>query len=85
MTQHFTASDTGTEQPADAPARPRAPRVYFTATVGGSDLTGPEGWRPYVRGTVVDHDVDAAHDEMTAPHVLPRIARVVDEYLEAQQ
>ncbi|MGF6880854.1 amino acid adenylation domain-containing protein/non-ribosomal peptide synthase protein (TIGR01720 family) [Nocardia sp. GAS34] len=57
--------------------------LYFTATVGRSDLTGPEGWRPYVRGAIAAHDIDAAHDAMTAPHVLPRIARVVDEYLEA--
>ncbi|GAB2677882.1 non-ribosomal peptide synthetase [Nocardia goodfellowii] len=55
--------------------------LYFHATVDSSDIFGPAGWRPYVTGTITDHDVAVTHDEMTAPHVLPVIARVLDEHL----
>ncbi|WP_431952178.1 amino acid adenylation domain-containing protein [Nocardia lijiangensis] len=56
--------------------------VYFSATVDTSDLFGPVGWQPYVTGEVVNHDVEVTHDELTARHVLPIIARVLDEHLE---
>ncbi|WP_228539979.1 non-ribosomal peptide synthetase [Nocardia sp. XZ_19_385] len=59
--------------------------LYFHATVDTSDIFGPAGWRPYVTGTITDHDVEVTHDEMTAPHVLPIIARVLDEYLGGNQ
>ncbi|WP_067903435.1 non-ribosomal peptide synthetase [Nocardia vaccinii] len=55
--------------------------VYFSATAGTSEIFGPDGWRPYVTGEITTHEVDAAHDDMTAPHVLPIIARVLDEHL----
>ncbi|MEU8900981.1 amino acid adenylation domain-containing protein [Nocardia sp. NPDC048505] len=55
--------------------------LYFHATVDSSDIFGPQGWRPYVTGAITSHDVAVTHDEMTAPHVLPSIARVLDEYL----
>ncbi|MEV0251354.1 amino acid adenylation domain-containing protein [Nocardia sp. NPDC050712] len=53
--------------------------LYFHATVDSSDIFGPAGWRPYVTGAITAHDVAVTHDEMTAPHVLPIIARVLDE------
>ncbi|WP_330230540.1 amino acid adenylation domain-containing protein [Nocardia sp. NBC_00508] len=53
--------------------------VYFSATVDTSDIFGPAGWRPYVTGEIVDYDVEVTHDELTARHVLPIIARVLDE------
>ncbi|CAM4501450.1 non-ribosomal peptide synthetase [Nocardia ninae] len=55
--------------------------VYFSATVDTSDIFGPDGWRPYVTGEISNHDVEVTHDELTAPHVLAIIARVLDEHL----
>ncbi|MEU4341616.1 amino acid adenylation domain-containing protein [Nocardia sp. NPDC023852] len=55
--------------------------VYFSATVDTSDIFGPDGWRPYVTGEIINHDVDVTHDELTAPQALPIIARVLDEHL----
>ncbi|MGV9822300.1 amino acid adenylation domain-containing protein [Nocardia xishanensis] len=59
--------------------------LYFSATVDSSDIFGPEGWRPYVTGAISNYDVEVTHDEMTAPHVLPIIARVLDEHLGGMQ
>ncbi|MEV6275421.1 amino acid adenylation domain-containing protein [Nocardia sp. NPDC051832] len=59
--------------------------LYFHATVETSDIFGPAGWRPYVTGAITQHDVAVTHDEMTAPHVLPSIARVLDEHLGGNQ
>ena len=55
--------------------------MYCSATAGTSESCGPDGWRPYVTGEITTHEVDVAHDNMTAPHVLPIIARVLDEHL----
>ncbi|WP_406275702.1 amino acid adenylation domain-containing protein [Nocardia sp. NBC_00881] len=55
--------------------------VYFSATVDTSDIFGPAGWRRYVTGEIINHDIDVTHDELTAPHVLPIIARILDEHL----
>ncbi|MGV9612168.1 amino acid adenylation domain-containing protein [Nocardia xishanensis] len=57
--------------------------VYFSATVDTSDIFGPVGWEPYVTGEVVNYDVEVTHDELTSRHVLPIIARVLDEHLQA--
>ncbi|MEV0340838.1 amino acid adenylation domain-containing protein [Nocardia sp. NPDC050713] len=59
--------------------------LYFSATVDTSDIFGPEGWRPYITGVITNHDVEVTHDELTAPHVLPVIARVLDEHLGGMQ
>ncbi|RBO82164.1 non-ribosomal peptide synthetase [Nocardia puris] len=59
--------------------------LYFSATVDSSDIFGPEGWRPYVTGALTNHDVAVTHDEMTAPHALAQIARVLDEHLGGTQ
>ncbi|MEU2257913.1 amino acid adenylation domain-containing protein [Nocardia xishanensis] len=59
--------------------------LYFSATVDSSDIFGPEGWRPYITGAITNYDVEVTHDEMTAPHVLPIIARVLDEHLGGMQ
>ncbi|MFD4352671.1 amino acid adenylation domain-containing protein [Nocardia sp. NPDC058518] len=58
--------------------------LYFSATVDTSDIFGPDGWRPYVTGEISNHDIEVTHYEMTAPHVLPIIARVLDEHLEGK-
>ncbi|MFQ6326900.1 amino acid adenylation domain-containing protein [Nocardia sp. CWNU-33] len=56
--------------------------VYFSATVDASDIFGPGGWRPYVTGDITNHDIEVTHLELTGPHALPIIARVLDaEYL----
>ncbi|MET7767094.1 amino acid adenylation domain-containing protein [Nocardia sp. NPDC005366] len=58
--------------------------LYFSATVDSSDIFGPQGWRPHVTGEITNIDIDVTHDELTAPHVLPIIARVLDEHLTAR-
>ncbi|MGW6422120.1 amino acid adenylation domain-containing protein [Nocardia sp. NPDC055053] len=58
--------------------------VYFRAISDTSDIFGPDGWRPYVTGEIINHDIEGTHYELTAPHVLPYIARVLDEHLEAR-
>ncbi|MBB5915118.1 amino acid adenylation domain-containing protein/non-ribosomal peptide synthase protein (TIGR01720 family) [Nocardia transvalensis] len=59
--------------------------LYFAATVGTSDIFGSSGWRPYVTGDLTTHELEVTHDEMTAPHALPLIARVLDDNLEGWQ
>ncbi|WP_280498516.1 non-ribosomal peptide synthetase [Nocardia farcinica] len=59
--------------------------VYFHATVDSSEIFGPDGWRPYITGRLTSHDIEATHDELTAPHVLPRIARLLDQHLGGTQ
>ncbi|MFI6041312.1 amino acid adenylation domain-containing protein [Nocardia sp. NPDC051321] len=58
--------------------------LYFSATVDSSDAVGPDGWRPYATGAVINYDIDVTHNELTAPHVLPIIARVLDEQVKGQ-
>ncbi|KZM73418.1 amino acid adenylation domain-containing protein [Nocardia terpenica] len=55
--------------------------LYFSATIDASDLVGPDSWRPYVCGTITSYDIEATHQELTAPAVLPRIARALDDHL----
>ncbi|WP_216897108.1 non-ribosomal peptide synthetase [Nocardia alni] len=61
--------------------------LYFHATVdtsatsATSDTFGPDGWRPYVTGAISTYDVEVTHDDMTTPHALAIIARVLDEHL----
>ncbi|WP_433710949.1 amino acid adenylation domain-containing protein [Nocardia sp. CA-084685] len=57
--------------------------LYFSATVDTSDLVGPDGWRPYTTGRVLNHEIDVTHNELTSPHALAIIARVLDEHLTA--
>ncbi|WP_405491772.1 amino acid adenylation domain-containing protein [Nocardia sp. NBC_00511] len=54
---------------------------YFSATVHTSDIFGPTGWRPWITGAITNHDIDVSHDDMTAPHALAAIARILDEHL----
>jgi len=55
--------------------------LYFNATVDSPEIVGPDGWRPYVSGTITTYDVESTHREMIAPRVLPIIARALDEHL----
>ncbi|MEV0333442.1 amino acid adenylation domain-containing protein [Nocardia sp. NPDC050717] len=57
--------------------------LYFTATVDPAEWMGPEGWRPYVTGQIVDVPVDVTHDEMTTPQALSAISPVLDDHMEA--
>ncbi|WP_051179030.1 non-ribosomal peptide synthetase [Nocardia concava] len=52
--------------------------LYFSATVHSSDIFGPDGWRPYITGTISNHDIDVSHEELTAPHALAAISRILD-------
>ncbi|GAB0102659.1 hypothetical protein JMUB6875_16280 [Nocardia sp. JMUB6875] len=52
--------------------------LYFNATVHSSDIFGPDGWRPYITGTISTHDIDVSHEELTAPHALAAISRILD-------
>ncbi|WP_348538304.1 amino acid adenylation domain-containing protein [Nocardia farcinica] len=64
------------------------PAVYFRATVPSPDIEGefgPEGWAPYITGPITTHDIEATHDELTAPHILPEIARQLDRHLGGTQ
>ncbi|MFE5287459.1 amino acid adenylation domain-containing protein [Nocardia sp. NPDC056611] len=55
--------------------------LYFSATVHTSDIFGPEGWRPWITGAITNHDIDVSHEELTAPHALAAIARILDAHL----
>ncbi|MEV0358619.1 amino acid adenylation domain-containing protein [Nocardia sp. NPDC050697] len=59
--------------------------VYVAATVDSSEIFGAENWRPYVTGAITNHDVAVTHDELTAPHALPLVARVLDHHLGGQR
>ncbi|WP_433601928.1 amino acid adenylation domain-containing protein [Nocardia sp. CA-135953] len=61
----------------------RGDLLYFSATVDSSDMVGPDGWRPYASGRVVNHDIDLTHNDLTSPHALSIIAPVLDEHLAA--
>ncbi|MFI9509807.1 amino acid adenylation domain-containing protein [Nocardia sp. NPDC052566] len=79
MAQSYNASAhtrTGYQRPVYG-----GPVLYFSATVDTSDIFGPAGWRPYVTGEIVNHDIEVRHDDLTAPHALPIVARVLDEHL----
>ncbi|MFB7717229.1 amino acid adenylation domain-containing protein [Nocardia sp. NPDC056100] len=55
--------------------------LYFSATAEQSDIFGPTGWRPWITGRITNHDIEVGHEELTAPHALAEIARVLDEHL----
>ncbi|MEV5838710.1 amino acid adenylation domain-containing protein [Nocardia sp. NPDC052112] len=57
--------------------------LYFSATVDSSEIVGPDGWRPYASGRVVNHDIDLGHNDLTSPHALSIIAPVLDDHLAA--
>ncbi|MFC3962728.1 amino acid adenylation domain-containing protein [Nocardia jiangsuensis] len=59
--------------------------VYVSATVDSSEIFGAENWRPYVTGAITNHDVAVTHDELTAPHALAIVARVLDHHLGGQR
>ncbi|MFF2086086.1 amino acid adenylation domain-containing protein [Nocardia sp. NPDC058176] len=57
--------------------------LYFRATVDPSEYMGPDGWRPYVTGEIVTHDVAVSHDDLTNPYALSAISPVLDDHMEA--
>ncbi|MCA2206556.1 non-ribosomal peptide synthetase [Nocardia rosealba] len=57
--------------------------LYFSATVDPAEWMGPDGWRPYVLGDIVNHDVDVSHDDLTNPYALSVISPVLDDHMEA--
>ncbi|MFJ2838383.1 amino acid adenylation domain-containing protein [Nocardia sp. NPDC087230] len=57
--------------------------LYFTAAVDPGEWMGPDGWRPYVTGAIVAHDVETTHDELTNPLALSVISPVLDDHMEA--
>ncbi|WP_067698944.1 non-ribosomal peptide synthetase [Nocardia jejuensis] len=63
----------------------RGDALYFSATVDTSDIFGPAGWAPFITGEISNHDLEVTHDELTAPHALAVIARILDEHLGGTQ
>ncbi|WP_278263626.1 non-ribosomal peptide synthetase [Nocardia sp. AG03] len=57
--------------------------LYFRAAVDPQEWMGPDGWRPYVTGEIVSHDVPVTHDEMTTPLALSVISPLLDDQMEA--
>ncbi|MDO3645793.1 non-ribosomal peptide synthetase [Nocardia mangyaensis] len=57
--------------------------LYVRATVDPSEHMGPDGWRPYVTGQIVTHDVAVTHDDLTNPYALSVISPVLDDHMEA--
>ncbi|MFD5180208.1 amino acid adenylation domain-containing protein [Nocardia sp. NPDC058379] len=57
--------------------------LYFTAAVDPGEWMGPDGWRPYVTGSIVANDVETTHDELTNPLALSVISPVLDDHMEA--
>src|SRR5690606_25071739 len=57
--------------------------LYFRAAVDPQEWMGPDGWRPYVTGEIVSHDVPVTHDEMTNPLALSVISPLLDDQMEA--
>ncbi|APE36327.1 non-ribosomal peptide synthetase [Nocardia mangyaensis] len=57
--------------------------LYVRATVDPSEHMGPDGWRPYVTGEIVTHDVAVTHDDLTNPYALSVISPVLDDHMEA--
>ncbi|MBL1074582.1 amino acid adenylation domain-containing protein [Nocardia sp. 2] len=55
--------------------------LYFSAAIDRLEGAGPDGWRPYITGTITNHDIEANHEELTSPHALAAIARILDEHL----
>ncbi|MGW4633314.1 amino acid adenylation domain-containing protein [Nocardia sp. NPDC004415] len=57
--------------------------LYFRAAVDPQEWMGQDGWRPYVTGEIVSHDVPVTHDEMTTPLALSVISPLLDDQMEA--
>ncbi|MFH5211842.1 amino acid adenylation domain-containing protein [Antrihabitans sp. NCIMB 15449] len=56
--------------------------VFFTAAAEAGDGTRAfSSWAPYVSGATENHPIDALHDDMTAPEVLPQLAAVLERHL----
>ncbi|WP_084534891.1 AMP-binding protein [Nocardia yamanashiensis] len=55
--------------------------LYFSATVDRQEIFGPQGWHPWITGEITSHDIEATHEELTAPDALAAIAALLDEYL----
>jgi hypothetical protein len=54
--------------------------VLFFSAAG--DDPALEGWRPYLAGTVHEHPVDFAHDDLMRPRSLDHIGPVLASYLD---
>ncbi|WP_067827391.1 non-ribosomal peptide synthetase [Nocardia inohanensis] len=59
--------------------------LYFSATVDRQEIFGPQGWHPWITGEITSHDIEATHEELTAPDALAAIAALLDEYLGGTQ
>ncbi len=59
--------------------------LFVSATVDTSEIFDPEGWRPHVTGDIDVVEIETTHDELTAPHVLPLIARALDDHMTARE
>ncbi|MEC4016950.1 amino acid adenylation domain-containing protein [Streptomyces sp. H27-D2] len=56
--------------------------LFFTASAPRpEDWLTRDAWRPYITGTLTNHDIDCLHPQMTQPEQIARIATVLAERL----
>ncbi|WP_433680722.1 amino acid adenylation domain-containing protein [Nocardia sp. CA-119907] len=56
--------------------------LFFSSTNGRPDVVpNAETWRPYVTGTIVDHQVGQEHNKLTGPEALAVIGPILAAYL----
>jgi amino acid adenylation domain-containing protein/non-ribosomal peptide synthase protein (TIGR01720 family) len=60
------------------PARFQGDLLLFTATLDrGEAEPTPETWRPYIDGTIENHDIPVRHDHMAQPDALAQIGPIL--------
>jgi nonribosomal peptide synthetase DhbF len=60
------------------PGRFHGDLLLFNATIDqGDDGATPEAWRPYIDGTIENHDITSKHDLMTQPGSLAQIGPIL--------
>ncbi|MFX0580327.1 amino acid adenylation domain-containing protein [Nocardia nepalensis] len=56
--------------------------LFFSSTNGRPGyIPNAETWRPYITGTVADHQVDQEHNKLTGPEALAVIGPILADYL----
>ncbi|MFW0796961.1 amino acid adenylation domain-containing protein [Gordonia sp. CPCC 205515] len=60
------------------PAQRTGDLLYFSARRGVTTGLTAEMWRPYVTGTIIEHEVEVTHAQMTNPEALAVIGPLLD-------
>jgi len=55
--------------------------LFFTAARNPATAATYDLWRPYLTGTIVNHDLDCEHKDMTQPRWIGEVGSVVNEAL----